>query len=45
MPKRILIIETCDIADEPHECNSVCEQALLYGIDVVDTYVKHNQLH
>lgn len=45
MPKRILIIKTCDISGKPHECNSVCEQTLLYGIDVVDTYVKYNQLH
>ena len=43
MSKRILIIKVCGNADEPHECNSVCEQALLYGIDVVDTCVKNNQ--
>lgn len=33
--KRILVLQACGSADEPHECNGICEQAKLYGIDSV----------
>ena len=43
MTKRILIIKACGNTDEPHECNSICEQSRLYGIDAVCDCVKDNQ--
>lgn len=42
MAKRILIIKACGNIDEPHECNSICEQAQLYGITSVCKCVKDN---
>ena len=42
MAKRILIIKACGNTDEPHECNSICEQAQLYGINSVCKCVKDN---
>ena len=35
MHKRILILKACGSSDEPHECNGICEQAQLYGIESV----------
>lgn len=42
MPKRILILRACGNLDEPHECNGICEQAQLYGIETVCKDVKDN---
>ena len=43
MKKKILIIKACGSSDEPHECNGICEQAQLYGIDSVCKCVKDNE--
>lgn len=43
MPKRILILSACGNAAEPHECNGICEQAQLYGIDTVCLDIKNNK--
>ncbi|WP_025002872.1 hypothetical protein [Prevotella dentasini] len=43
MRKRILILKACGGSDEPHECNGICEQAQLYGIESVCKYVKNNE--
>lgn len=42
MNKRILILKACNSSDEPHECNGICEQAQLYGIESVCKCVKDN---
>lgn len=42
MTKRILVLEACGSADEPHECQGLCEQAALYGIEAVCKRVKNN---
>ena len=42
MMKRILVLEACGSSNEPHECNGICEQARLYGIEVVCIAVKNN---
>ena len=42
MRKRILILKACGSSDEPHECNGICEQAQLYGIESVCKCVKDN---
>ena len=41
--KRLLIISACGSSDEPHECNGICEQAQLYGIESVCKCVKNNE--
>lgn len=41
MRKRILILKACGGFDEPHECNGICEQAQLYGIESVCKCVKN----
>ncbi len=43
MNKRILILKACGSSDEPHECNGICEQAQLYGIESVCKRVKDNE--
>ena len=43
MSKRILILKVCGGSDEPHECNGICEQAQLYGIESVCKCVKDNE--
>lgn len=43
MHKRILVIKACGSSDEPHECNGICEQAQLYGIESVCKCVKDNE--
>ena len=43
MNKRILILKACGSSDEPHECNGICEQAQLYGIESVCKCVKDNE--
>lgn len=43
MGKRILILKACGSSDEPHECNGICEQAQLYGIESVCKCVKDNE--
>ena len=43
MRKRILILKACGGSDEPHECNGICEQAQLYGIESVCKCVKDNE--
>lgn len=43
MRKRILILKACRSSDEPHECNGICEQAQLYGIESVCKCVKDNE--
>ena len=40
--KRILILKVCGSKDEPFECNGICEQAKLYGIDTVCKDVTDN---
>lgn len=40
--KRILILKACGSSDEPHECNGICEQAQLYGIEHVCKCVHDN---
>ena len=42
MNKRILILKACNSSDEPHECNGICEQAELYGIEHVCECVRDN---
>ena len=42
MSKRILILEACRSADEPHECNGLCEQVQMYGIEHVCKCVHDN---
>ena len=42
MKKRILILKACGSTDEPFECNGICEQAKLYGIESVCKDVKNN---
>lgn len=42
MKKRILILKACGSTDEPFECNGICEQAKLYGIESVCRDVKNN---
>lgn len=42
MNKRILILRACGGDDEPHECNGICEQAQLYGIEHICKCVKDN---
>lgn len=42
MKKRILILKACGSSDEPHECNGICEQAQLYGIEPVCECVHNN---
>ena len=41
--KRILVLKACGSSDEPHECNGICEQATLYGIEAVCKDVKSNE--
>lgn len=43
MRKRIIVLEVCGNAIEPHECNGICEQAHLYGIEVVCKQIKSNE--
>ena len=43
MNKRILILKACGSSDEPHECNGICEQAQLYGIESVCKCIKDNE--
>ena len=43
MRKRILILKACGSSDEPHECNGICKQAQLYGIESVCKCVKDNE--
>ena len=43
MHKRILILKACGSSDEPHECNGICEQAQLYGIESVCKCVRDNE--
>jgi len=43
MGKRIIILKACGSSDEPHECNGICEQAQLYGIESVCKCVKANE--
>ncbi len=42
MGKRILILKACGSSDEPHECNGICEQAKLYGLECVCECVHNN---
>lgn len=43
MCKRILILKACGSSDEPHECNGICEQARLYGIEPICKCVRDNE--
>ena len=43
MNKRILVLKACGSSDEPHECNGICEQAQLYGIESVFKCVHDNE--
>ena len=42
MKKRIFILEACGSVDEPHECQGLCEQAALYGMETVCKSVRDN---
>lgn len=42
MAKRILILKACGSSNEPHECNGLCAQAQLYGIEHVCKCVRNN---
>jgi len=42
MHNKILIIRACSSSDEPHECNGICEQTQLYGIESVCKCVRDN---
>ena len=42
MKKRILILKACGSSDEPYECNGICDQAQLYGIESVYKCVRDN---
>ena len=42
MKKRILILKACGSSDEPYECNGICEQAQLYGIETICKCVQDN---
>jgi len=42
MHKRILLLKACGSTDEPYECNGICEQAQLYGIEPVCECVHNN---
>ena len=42
MRKRILVLMVCGNSDEPHECNVICEQVQLYGIEYVCKKLKDN---
>lgn len=42
MTKRMLMLEACGMIEEEHECNGMCAQAKLYGIDVVKKCVTNN---
>lgn len=42
MSKRLLVLKACGSPDEPHECNGICEQAQLYGIECVCKCVVDN---
>lgn len=43
MNKRILVLKACGSSDEPYECNGICEQAQLYGIEPVCICVHNNE--
>lgn len=42
MKKRILILKACGSADEPHECNGICEQAELYYLEPICKEIHNN---
>ena len=42
MSKRLLVLKACGSSDEPHECNGICEQAQLYGIECICKCVVDN---
>lgn len=42
MSKRILVLMACGSSDEPHECNGICEQSQLYGIESLCKCVRDN---
>ena len=42
MQKRILILKACGSKDEPLECESVCKQAKMYGIEPICKEVTNN---
>ena len=41
--KRILVLKACGGEAEPHECNGICEQATLYGIETVCKDIRSNK--
>ena len=41
--KRMLVLKACGSAAEPHECNSICEHAKLYGIEPICKEVTSNE--
>lgn len=43
MSNRILVIKACGNSDESHECNGICEQAQLYGIEPICKCVHDNE--
>ncbi len=43
MCKRILVLKACGNSDEPHECNGICEQAELYGIEHICKDIRSNK--
>lgn len=43
MMKRMLVLKACGSVAEPHECNSICEHAKLYGIEPICKEVMRNE--
>ena len=43
MNKRILFLKACGSSEEPYECNGICEQAKMYGIDCVCKDIRCNK--
>ena len=41
--KRILVLEACGSAAEPHECKGICEHAKLFGLEPVCVNVRNNK--
>jgi hypothetical protein len=40
--KRMLMLKACGMKSEKHECNGICTQAKLYGINVQPFIVEDN---
>ena len=43
MGKGVLVLNACGSSNEAHECNGICEQTQLYGIESVCKCTKDNE--